>query len=288
MNTKLSAIVLSGLIALSLNGGNAEAVRLADTVKPAAPVAATVTETAKQSSTEVTIVSAAPVKANFTVSDFLKKMSGEWYDVRNYKTIVVTTEIPAINGCPILSFNATGTLDDKGTAVVELKEDNGSKTLKLEWEIDKKNRLNNSIKVDGKPTYRHAAGNAVSESVASYRLWMTEGEVRAKASSPGSYMKAEDVEAKTGIEREGWYFEDDIIFTYNPYSKILGNIILLNTCDVKLDKSQLNCKSSLEEFAKFYGWKKVPKAGDIMPLDNEMYISFKNYPNSIALTIYPD
>lgn len=279
MNTKLSAIFLSGLIALSFNGGNAEAVRLTDNTT--SPV---IVGTPAQPTNATVVVSA---KANFTVDDFLNKMAGEWYDVRNYKTIVVTTEVPAINGCPILAFNATGTLEN-GSAIIELKEDSSKKDLKLEWAIDSNNHLNNCIKVDGKPTYRHAAGNVVSESVASYCLWTTEGEVRAKASSPGTHMTAEAVKAKTGINREGWYFEDDIIFTYNQHSMILDNIVLLNTCDVKLDNSQLTCKSSLEDFAKFYGWEKVPKAGDVMPIGNEMYISFKNYPNSIALTIYPN
>lgn len=281
MNKKLSALILSCLMAATFDISTVQAVRLANT----APEPATI-ETVEPATAPVESVKPDEDINKIDVKDFLAQMAGHWYDVRNYQIITVASgDVPGINGCPIVSFTSKGDLA-KGSAIVELRESGDTKKLNLEWEMDENIPLDSCIKVNGMPTYRHTDENSYTASILGFHLWMTEGEVRSRASDPGEYWDADTTYSKIGLRQDAWYFEDGIIFTYSPKSKILDRIIILDRCDIPLDGSNLTASSSPEDFAKHYHWGKTPLNGDVMKIDDDEYLSFKHYPEAIVLTVY--
>lgn len=288
MSKKHLALALGAMIAVCSTMSTSEAVRLSsgDTRVPlnipSVEQMAIDTEIATQDELRAPVV-----VSNVDQTEFLNQMAGEWYDVRNYHHLTVDPSIPAINGCEIISFKATGSLD-KGTAEITLKESSGNKVLKLSWIADPKQPINTCINVEGYPSYRHTPSNHHAESVAGFHLWMSPGEVRERLGEDGQYMSPEQTAQKVGINVESSYFEDGVIFTYSPYNEMIDRIIVLKESDLSFDRFGLNCQSPLKDFAQAYGWSTEPKVGDVVQIADHQYISFKNYPESIELTIYPE
>lgn len=217
-----------------------------------------------------------------TVSKVLNKMQGDWYDDNGVKILSINGKF--INACEVLAAYDFAGSNSLGTGIFRIQESTGVREIKLDWNLN--GTPISSISINDMQTL-HKVRNYYYESVAGIHLGMSVEKVLQTLGNPTQIATAANPIYVSGDKiQNGWYYQDKEILV-NFAGRSVNGINLFQHSNLRLERSGLNCSSSMQAFKKAYNMDEIHEHYEgPQYIGHGEYIIFGKNMKYIGLTIY--
>ena len=213
---------------------------------------------------------------------YLPRLQGNWYDLDG--NAVLTFDGASVNGCTVVDIlRVAGGGGDVGFTV-RIVEDAGYRDLKLSCTGLSANpeEYHQYIRLDHRLLRRFPEAR-FWESVGGLGLGMTKHDVISRYGNPDVLKNGERG------KREFWKYET-IGLGIEWENGIVVNLQIYKDGNRHFDSNGFNALNSPKEYADYYGWDRVPKAGSFGSyyIGYGEYLWFRYYPEMVELNLYPN
>lgn len=216
----------------------------------------------------------------------LDLMQGDWYDDNGVKVLAINGRF--INACEVLEAYDFAGSNSLGVGVFRIQESTGVREIKLEWNLS--NTPASMISLNDTQAL-HKTTNYYYESIAGVHLGMSAEKVAQTLGQPTQVATSSNPVYVAGDEiTNGWYYQDKgLLVTFA--SRSVNGISLFQHSNLRLERSGLNCSSSMQAFAQAYNMNRVPEwpshdFNGVYSIGHGEFIFFGKNMKEISLSIY--
>lgn len=216
------------------------------------------------------------------MTKILPNLQGKWYDLQGNP--VLDFEKETLNGCQIVDMLNPAGGGGNFNIVVRIVEDAGYRDLKLICTgiSPDHNAYHQYIRLDHQLLRRFPEAR-YHETIGGLGLGMTKQDVLGRYGNPDVVKNGERG------KREFWKYEA-IGLGIEWENGIAVNLQIYKDGDRHFDSNGFNALNSPKEYADYYGWDRVPKAGSYGSyyIGYGEYLWFRYYPDMVELNLYPN
>lgn len=225
-------------------------------------------------------IASAAVSEEEALQKIQSYIGGVWTDINGHKRVEIT--YGNINGVRISNANKFSGDEKNGSAQLTLLEITGNNEATVSWHNDGTDR---SIIINGRTRLVPEKTVTHSESVSGVHLDMSLQQLKALYGAPSKMLTSSETAELCGIQSVSWYWNDKWLVTFDQDTFSVNRIAILSGSNHALDRSVLNCDSSLDKFAPLYGWAKNPDATSRIDMGNGEVLDFTSYPKALILAL---
>lgn len=232
-------------------------------------------------------VASAEYSGETQIQKFLPNIAGDWTDSNGHRGIHISGSGNGINTFRFMDLLSWDGDDRDGTAVIRVMEKRDARDMKVVYHRDGANSyliLDDRVRMVPKTGEKQHV-----ESVGGVKLDMTLMDLLRLYGPPTEDWHETTTKGMLGVKAHAWYYKNDgWAVTFDKSTNTVDRIYLMTGSTKFLDNVVLNADSPLEKFSGYYGFSKVPAAGDVFDLGQQEYLHFLGYPRFISLSIYAE